>query len=141
MIYPSIKHGDPAHVEMPENVKLDYEEARLIFNNSPRGAAALLRLSLQKLMVHLGEDGDNIHDNVVSLIEKDLLSQSILKILDVTRIVGNESVHPGRMMDDDRDNVARHLFKLINLVIERAIAEPKLINNLYSKTPETKRKL
>lgn len=141
MIYPSIKHGEPAHIEMPEDVKLDYEEARLIFGHSPRGAAALLRLTLQKLMVYLGEDGSHIHSNIKNLIAKNTMSDIILKALDATRIIGNESVHPGRMLESDREIVSQHLFKFINLVIEKGIAEPKLVEEMYSKTPETKREL
>ncbi|MFC3193213.1 DUF4145 domain-containing protein [Marinicella sediminis] len=139
MIYPPVGGGVPPHQSMPENVKLDFEEARKVFNLSPRGSAALLRLALQKMMIHLGEDGTNIHANLKSLVQKDILPSRILKAIDMTRIVGNESVHPGRMLDEDRDAVAEHLFLFLNLVVEKGIAEQELIDEMYAKTPEGKR--
>ena len=57
MIYPGISNAPFSHPDMPEGIKGDYEEARSIASQSPRGAAALLRLVIQKLMIVLGEKG------------------------------------------------------------------------------------
>src|SRR5688572_19219584 len=48
-IYPSILTAPSAHDDMPAAVRADYEEARIIAAPSPRGAAALLRLAIQRL--------------------------------------------------------------------------------------------
>ena len=60
IVYPKSSPAPLPYDDMPEDVKEDYLEARNIVTESPRGAAALLRLSLQKLMLHLGEKGKDL---------------------------------------------------------------------------------
>jgi hypothetical protein len=49
MIYPEVISVDNLNEDMPEEVKFDYNEAALIVEKSPRAAAALLRLGIEKL--------------------------------------------------------------------------------------------
>ena len=49
MLIPANSTAPMPNVDMPKCVKELYEEARGIVNKSPRGAAALLRLALDKL--------------------------------------------------------------------------------------------
>jgi hypothetical protein len=72
MIVPSEAPVPPAHVDMPAVCKSDYDEARTIVAASPRAAAALLRLAVQKLMPLLGEAGRNINDDIGALVAKGL---------------------------------------------------------------------
>ena len=107
MIHPVRTTAPLPAEDMPDDVRLDYEEAAKIFNSSPRGAAALLRLGLQKLCKHLSEPGKHIDKDIRSLAEKNVLSQGVIRVADTMRITGNNAVHPGEMSDEAKDAAAR----------------------------------
>jgi hypothetical protein len=120
---------------MPANVKGDYEEARAIVNASPRGASALLRLSLQKLMPHIGEKGDNLDDDIRDLVKKGL-PQMIQQALDAVRVIGNNAVHPGELDLKDDITTAKSLFDLVNLIVDYTITKPKNVKAIYERIPK-----
>jgi len=120
---------------MPQNVNEDYEEARSIFNQSPRGAAALLRLAIQKLVKELGESGKDLNTDIGNLVKKGL-SERIQQALDVVRVVGNNAVHPGLINVDDNPDIALNLFKLVNLIVEHMITQPKEVGELFESLPD-----
>lgn len=132
---PVIGGGPRPHVEMPEDVKADYEEARGIVGQSPRGACALLRLAVQKLCVDLGEKGDNINDDIASLVKKGLPVE-VQVALDSLRVIGNNAVHPGELDLTDDTETATALFSLLNYVVKDRIAEPKARQRLFAKLPQ-----
>ena len=68
MVYPGLSIGPLPVEDMPKDVKEDFIEARDIVGASPRAAAALLRLALQKLMPHLEEKGKNLNDDIANLV-------------------------------------------------------------------------
>ncbi|MGO7286575.1 hypothetical protein ACCT25_30075, partial [Rhizobium ruizarguesonis] len=67
MTYPEPVTVSSANPDTPPEIMRDYDEARLIVQKSPRGAAALLRLAIQKLCKHLGEPGKNINEDICPL--------------------------------------------------------------------------
>jgi hypothetical protein len=139
LVFPPLREGPSPNSDLPENVRLDYEEAGRILNLSPRGAAALLRLAIQKLCGELGEKGKNINEDVANLVRKGL-SPVVQQALDAVRVIGNEAVHPGTLdLKDDRDT-ATELFGLVNIIAEQMISIPKHVDEVYGKIPEEKRK-
>lgn len=126
--------------DMPEDVKADYIEAARIFLKSPRGSAALLRLALQKLCKHLGEEGKNINTDIRKLAANNILPPLVVKVADTVRITGNNAVHPGEMSNEDFDYVASKMFDLLNFIVKKGISEPKELEDLYNLTPENPRK-
>jgi len=139
ILYPDFGSAPLPAEDMPEDVKKDYEEAARIFIKSPRGAAALLRLGLQKLCIHLGEEGKNINTDIRSLVEKGVFSGQVVKVADTLRITGNNAVHPGQISDEDFDRAAGKMFDLINFIVKKAITEPKELDELYQLMPENAR--
>ncbi len=138
MIYPNKSLIILPHEDMPQELKKDFIEARDIFNVSPRGSAALLRLVLQKLMLILGETGENINEDIKSLVSKGLPTK-IQQALDYCRVIGNNAVHPSQINIDDTPEIAQVLFKMINFIIEEMITKPKELDELYNLLPESAR--
>lgn len=97
LVDPVIPSAPRASLNMPEDVSKDYEEARLVAAYSPRSAAALLRLALQKLCRHLGEPGDHIDTDIRSLAKRPEFGNRLIKAADTLGIAGNNAVHPGEM--------------------------------------------
>ena len=112
LVWPRIGSAPLPNADMPGDVRGDYSEASTILDLSPRGAAALLRLAVQKLCAHLGEKGKNINEDIASLVAKGL-DPRVQQALDTVRVIGNEAVHPGVMdLRDDRATAER-LFGLV----------------------------
>src|SRR5580704_6314745 len=85
IVYPDRQHVIEAHEDMPASVKRDFDEAATILAKSPRGAAALLRLCIQKLMIELKLPGKNINADIGALVGQGLDGR-IQKALDIVRV-------------------------------------------------------
>ena len=138
MVFPDAMTAEPPNDDMPEDVKADFEEARSILSKSPRGAAALLRLAIQRLMPHLDEEGKDLNKDIGNLVKKGL-AVKIQKALDVVRVTGNGAVHPGQIDLNDTPETANTLFVLVNLIVEAMITHPNLVDTTYDSLPEEKR--
>ncbi|MBD3630499.1 DUF4145 domain-containing protein [Cyclobacterium sp.] len=134
MVFPENSSAPLPNDDLPEEIKNDYLEAREILNQSPRGSAALLRLVIQKICKLLGEKGEHINTDISNLV-KNGLPQEIQQSLDYVRVIGNNAVHPGRLDIKDNREIAVNLFKLVNIISDRMITQPKQIQNLYNSLP------
>lgn len=128
-----------AHSDLPEECKSEYDEARQVLPFSPRAAAALLRLCIQKLCKELGAAGNNVNDDIGALV-KGGLDARIQKALDVVRVTGNNAVHPGTIDLQDDPKLVNKLFKLTNMIVEEMITKPKEIDDLYETLPHAAKK-
>ena len=138
LVFPQVREAELPNSDLPEDIKQDYDEASRIVSLSPRGAAALLRLAIQKLCAFLGEKESNIDQAIASLVKKGLLPQ-VQQSLDVLRVIGNEAVHPGTMDLRDDIETAQQLFKLVNLIATQMISHPAQVQRVFDKLPSSKR--
>lgn len=134
LIYPEEAFTIHPNEDMPHEIRLDFVEAASIVDQSPRGAAALLRLCLQKLTAHLGLKGKKLDDDIGTLV-KNGLDGRIQKALDVVRVIGNQAVHPGQIDLRDDKATASELFTLVNLIVEATITSPKHIQEMFDALP------
>jgi len=138
MAYPPESPAPFAHPDTPSDIAADYDEARDIVAQSPRGACALLRLAVQKVCIELGEPGKKLDNDIASLVKKGL-SPHVQRSLDALRVIGNNAVHPGKLDLKDDTNTALALFTAMNLIVDQLIAVPKQIDALYESLPESAR--
>jgi hypothetical protein len=101
--------------ERPDLVAEDFEEAATILDKSPRGAAALIHLSIQTLMQ---ENGKQLDDEIASLISKGLQVE-IQDAMDVLQELGNNWVHSGQIDSKEDKATATRIFALLKMIVER----------------------
>ncbi len=140
MVYPDQVTVPSPNGDLEEDIQQDYLEAARILERSPRGAAALLRLAIQKLCQQLGQPGKNVNADIAALVRNGEIPQRVQQALDIVRVVGNNAVHPGQIdLRDDRETALR-LFQLVNIIADRTISQPKQVDELYEALPEPARK-
>lgn len=138
LVYPSSSTAPRPNPDLPQHVKDDYEEARDIVQRSPRGAAALLLLAIEKLCAELGGGGKDLNACIGSLVARGLDTQ-VQQMLDSVRVIGNEGVHPGTIDLRDDQETAHALFWLVNEIADELITKPRRIKEVYAKLPVEKR--
>jgi len=79
-------------------------------------------------------------DEQIGQLVADGLPRRVQQALDSVRVIGNESVHPGKMDLNDTPEVGQVLFRLVNLIIQDCITAPKEAEEIYGLLPEGKLK-
>lgn len=131
IVYPKKTTLSPPNDDLNEDIKSLYLEASLILVDSPKGATALLRLALQKLLEQVGKSGKNINNDIKALVAEGM-SPKIQQALDLLRVIGNNAVHPGQINLDDNTEIAQKLFGILNFIAEELITKPKELEGLYA---------
>ncbi|MCT7295585.1 DUF4145 domain-containing protein [Ralstonia sp. CHL-2022] len=139
LLFPSAQVTIRPNPDLADDIKADFREAESILIQSPRGAAALLRLAIQKLCIQLGCPAGNSIDANIALLVGRGLDERMQQALDTVRVVGNEAVHPGELDLRDNTEMATRLFELVNLIAEEMVSRPKRVKEMYDRIPEGKR--
>jgi hypothetical protein len=139
MVAPDSGSLPPPHEDMSDAVKAVYREAAAVSGKSPRAAAALLRLALESLLkLDLNRPEKDLNAMIGGLARD--LPEQVIQAMDVVRVHGNGSVHAGQIdVDDDDPETVGEIATIINFVIDRLIAQPLKVENMYNAIPEAKR--
>lgn len=141
MIFPSGSNIPMPHTDMSESVKEIYTEARDIAWKSPRAAAALLRLALEKLTEELGETEWALNTRIGNL-KKKWLPERAIQALDIVRITANEwASHLGQidLTGSDNAEIVNQLFFLLNFIVEHVITVNNQLDAMYANLPPDKK--
>jgi len=138
LVYP-VGIGPVANDDLPPDIRVDYDEARSIAAQSPRAAAALLRLAIDKLTARLApEHADKrLFDRIGAMVGAGL-GPSAQLMLDYVRLVGNGAVHERVDIPATPEQVAI-LFGLLNDLCDQLLTRPRKLAELWATVPESQR--
>lgn len=139
LVWPRYEGSHKPHSALEGDVLSDFMEANEIASRSPRGAAALLRVAVERLCRQITKSDATLDEMIGELVRRGL-DEEIQQALDVVRISGNDAVHARELVDSDNTVTTEQLFWLVNQIAEEMIARPARIKDLFGKMPETKRK-
>jgi Domain of unknown function (DUF4145) len=109
----------PYNVEKtPDLIQEDFEEAAAILDESPRGATALLRVCIQKLVPLLKQEGKSLNDYISSLVCKGL-EVEIKQAMEVLQVLRNEPGQPTRLETQEDKEMALRFFDSLKVILER----------------------
>ena len=98
----------PVDELIPQDVKIDFEEALLCFSvGAYRGAAALARRTVQLICVDKGADSKKtLRDQIDQLLADGVITKDIQEWAHEVRFLGNDAAHPNKntvSQDDAKD--------------------------------------
>jgi hypothetical protein len=137
MHYPLVSVAPLPNPDMPPEIKKIFEEARKISSLSPRASAGLLRVCVEQLTKELGEIEGKLNTRIANLVKKGL-SPEIQKALDVVRVTGNGELHVGQIEMNDNPEIAKSLFNIVNIIVQRMISDKNQIDDMYKQLPQEK---
>ncbi len=149
-IYPIIHNGESIANEIPDDIKKDYNEACLVVNFSIRSAVVLLRICLERIIMHIATKCNNDKLKTQILEAKNLkrkiellfssqnceelnISQKIVDMADVIREYGNDNCHSIREIQDSDtkeafDNLAEFIIYICNDIAYNETINKKLMD-------------
>ena len=133
MIYPLPRSGPDPNLDMPDETKDLFNEARDISIISPRASIALLRLCLEQLVNHLDPRKEPLNVKIKELVKRDI-PEEVQQALDIVRVSGNDAIHDDTSSTIYLDDTKEHLemlFRTINIIVDKIISSDKQIKEAY----------
>jgi hypothetical protein len=132
LVWPRCASGQEQKLHASPDVRLENEEASHTLDASPRGAAAFLRLAIEKLCKDLGNSEESPRPEVAPHFQEDLDAR-VQKVLDAMRIIESNATPPDPIGVADTPATAETLSGLVNMICEKMIIEPRHLQALYTK--------
>jgi hypothetical protein len=132
MVWPGCATGPEPKLHASPHVRRETEEASPTLDASPRGAAALLRLAMEKLCKELSDSEESPRPEIAPLFQ-DEVDARVQKVLDAMRIIESNAIPPDHVGVGDTRATAETLSGLVNLICEKMIIEPRHLQALYAK--------
>jgi hypothetical protein len=101
-----------------EEVSEDFEEAAAILNKFPRGAAALTRICIQKMMPLVKENAKNLDENISSLVRKGL-EVEIQQAMEVLQVVRKSPLQTTEFDLKEENETVKKFFNSLERILER----------------------
>ena len=137
LVWPRREGFPEPKLHAPPKVRRESEEASQILEASPRGAAALLRIAIEKVCEELGVSGEGPTDDIAFFVREDVDAR-VQKVLDAAQII-ESNARPGQIgLREDRAT-AETLSGLVNLICEKMIMEPRHLQEVHTKVREDAR--
>jgi hypothetical protein len=105
----------------PELVEEDLEEATAILNNFPRGATALMRVCIQKLVPLLEDNGKELNQRVSSLVRKGL-EMEMQQAKEVLQVLRTDPVQLSQLESQADKETALRFLDSLKEVLERRMS-------------------
>ncbi|MED3792109.1 DUF4145 domain-containing protein [Niallia alba] len=139
LVYPQTNLLIPnPNEDLPAHIKDIYEEARDVFQSSPRSSSALIRLAMEKMLTELGYNQGRLVDKVNALVKSEGATEELVMALEIIRLYGNSSAHAGFIDLNDEPEAAEELFIVLNLIADHQFTRKKRLKNLINRMPESK---
>lgn len=148
LVYPATSRMPLAHPDMPVAARALYDEARAVYEVSPRAGAALARAALERLLREVDPDAP-ASANLEARIQRvsGEVSRPLARMLTVIRHVGNQSLHVKDDVDEvtvlvlskEQTDIAAMLFEAINELVDELITKPAERDGLFGLVPESVR--
>jgi hypothetical protein len=122
-VWPHPTVGVPPSSDLPGDLVTLYDEARSVAPISPRAAAALLRLLVDRLVASLGATEGPLGDRIAALAAEGHVPAQVVEGLDAVRVHGDDSLPPGQIdpAAEDDPGVVLLLCLLVNSIVDATL--------------------
>ncbi len=123
---------------MSEEEKQLFNEAKDIFDISPKAAGALLRSVIERILRDKFQEkySKSFLGEILSKPEvKNALSNEIIQLCETCRLIGNDATHSSLIIYEDESRAqVELLFELINAIAEELLSKPRKRQEMLDKS-------